>query len=324
MRFRLPFLLSIILALGLAAGFVAVPWDEISSEGFPDRDNYVATIGVLAEDGAQPLQLEAASVVALLLNEYLWREILIAIANFSDEPTSGLLIASFVAAAIVTFFVLRRAGPLYAAIFLFCPLSIDLFMSQTRSGLALALFVCGLSVQRRWLRYVLMICSFFLHSVGALLFAIAVVHEFFLAQGRLGSRLKLQAAALMGAGVSVVWVFLSGSIFAAVGDRRADQGAMVPVSFTFALLWIAIAIIVVMFSRINTVPAAARSAMLTLTLLVTFAVATMLGVGALRFLALALPFVFVAIRSIREPMVRVGSLAGVLIFNFIHASLWMR
>jgi hypothetical protein len=162
------------------------------------------------------------------------------------------------------------------------------------------------------------------HSVGALLFAIAVAHEFVLVRKTLGSRLKLQIAAMMGAGVSVVWVFLSGFIFTAVGDRRADQGVMVPASVTFAVLWIAIAMVILMFSRINAAPNAARSVMLSLTLLLTFVFATVLGVGALRFLALALPFVFVAMRSIRDPMIRVGSLTGVLVFNFIHASFWMR
>jgi uncharacterized protein with PQ loop repeat len=317
-------LAAFVLAFAMAGAFAVVPWEELSAEGFPDRDNYVATIGTLVEDGVQSFQFEMADIFALLLNEYLWREILIAIANSFDEPIDGLMIVSFIAVAMAAMFILRRAGLLYALLFLVCPLTIDLFVSQTRSALALALFTVGLCARRQWLRYGLMIAAFMVHSVGALLLAIFLSHQFVLARSRISSRVKLGIAAALGAGVSVVWVFLSSSIFAVVGDRRADQDAMTPASLTFALLWIAIVAIVMMFSRLHAGRDSGQSAMLTATLLCTFVFGTLFGVGALRFLALALPFVFVAIRSIREPVVRTTSLTGIVVFNLIHATYWMR
>ena len=57
-------------------------------------------------------------------------------------------------------------------------------------------------------------------------------------------------------------------------------------------------------------------------LLAMFITGTFLGVGALRFLSLSLPFVLISVRSIHDPLIRLASLSGIVLFNFIHLTNW--
>lgn len=322
-RARMPLPAALILAAAFAVAFTLTPWNEISGQGFPDRDNYVATISVLMEEGATPFEFRDADMFALLLNEYLWREILIVIGNAASDPVQGLLIVSLIAVTIIITFVLRRAGVAYALLFLLAPLMVDLFISQTRSALALAIFAVSLAARRPLVRYGLIAAATMVHSIGAVLFAVYQCNEFVLSRPGISSRVKLTAAALLGMAVSAVWVFLSTTIFSAIGDRRADHEAMQPVSLSFAVFWILMIAFVIMFARLRSQGRVDACAMLAVTLLTTFVFGTIFGIGSLRFLALALPFALIAVRSTREIVLRTATLAGIAVFNLIHASYWV-
>jgi len=318
---------SWLVACVISCCVVLVPWDQISGQGFPDRDNYVATIDVLMNEGARSFDTGDENILALVLNEYLWREILIGVGNHFRDPIDGLELVSFVALALTCWMVVQRAGWLYGVLFAVAPLTIDLFISQTRSALALALFAVALQLRSRALRYLLMLGAFMIHSVGALFIAIYVFDEVVLARKWMRGRHLILASVGLALSLSAVWVFLSSGIFASVGDRRADQETMMPVTFTFSLVWIAVMVIIVCFSRVEafrfktSVP---QEIMFGLALLGMFLFGTAFGVGALRFLALALPFVFVAIRCIRDQVLRSAALGGIVLFNLIHASYWVQ
>ena len=321
-RATVPFI-SVVLAVALAACFVWVPWENVSGGGFPDRDNYIAAIDALLRTGARLFDFSDADVLSVLMNEYLWREVLLFIGGYFAEPLNGLLLISFFAAALTAFHVIRRAGVVYAMVFLLSPLSIDLFMSQTRSALAVGIFLSALAVRSAPLRYALFVAAFLFHSFAAILFAAYLFNEFLLARAAMGTRLKFSAVLLAALFASVIWAFLAQYVLGLIGDRRALQEAILPTSVAFALWWILLTFMLVAFARINSREGNAQYVMLAIFLQAMFVFSTLMGAGGLRFLSLSLPMVFIAIRSIRAPILRLAAMAGTIGFNLVGFSYWM-
>jgi hypothetical protein len=319
-----PAVRDLFLAALLAAAFVLVPWESLSAQGFPDRTNYLAAIANFVAHGTRSFETGGASLLALLTNEYLWREILIFIGRTFERTLTGLALVSFVAVMLPTYRMLRLAGFGYfgyALVFLLCPLTVDLFISQSRSALAMALFIAAMPLHQRALRYVSFAAAFLIHTVAAIFVAARYIADHFLATPLLSSRLKVWAAFALGVGLSFVWVFLSRGIFALIGNRRAIQEEMLPTSIPFALWWIGLAVLLLSFARLRT-PAQGQYVIVALVLLAMFISGTFLGVGSLRFLSLSLPFVLITVRSIQDPSIRLIALSGIVTFNLIHLTYW--
>jgi hypothetical protein len=319
-----PVIWAMLIALAISAIFVYLPWESMTAHGFPDRDNYLDAIDVLLRTGAELFDFSGSDLLALALNEYLWREVLLFVGHFSDDPSAGFTLVSLLAAAIVTFHVVRRAGVAYALPFLFAPLAVDLFLSQTRSALAFGIFLCALATRRSaWLRYVLFAVAFMIHSFAAVLVGIYAANSFLLSQARMSSRAKLLGALALGLAASIVWSFLANQIFSVIGDRRAEQEDILPASVPFAVWWMLITAMLVTFARLNVREGDRHYVMLAVTLQAMFVFTTVFGAGGLRFLSLSLPLVFIAISTIREPVLRSATVAGTITFNLFHTLLWV-
>ncbi len=315
---------ALLLSLGLSVGFVYIPWELISAGGFPDRDNYLQAIDTLMASGAQPFDFSGADLLALFLNEYLWREVLIILGTYFEHPLEGFLVVSVITCTLLTFHVIRRAGILYAFLFLLSPLTVDLIISQTRSALAFAVFLFALTVRGRLSKYGLLIGAFLIHTFGAILFALYHFSAFVLARRQLGTRQKLIAVAIGGLIASAVLAFIAEIILMTIGDRRAFQMALLPSSVAFAVWWMVLTAMLVAFARLWTRPGNGQFVLAAVFLQATFVFSTLFSAGALRFLSLSLPVACVAIRSFPNRALRVGAAAGTLAFNLIlFAFYWM-
>jgi hypothetical protein len=219
--------------------------------------------------------------------------------------------------------VIRRAGVSYALVFLLAPLSVDLYMSQNRSALAMAIFFSGLVVRRPLLRYLLFLVAFLVHSLVAILFITYVFNAAVLAVSKERTRHALTAALLLGFGAAAIYALFAQDILNAVGDRRALQEASLPATARFALWWIVLTTVFVAFARIKTLAGNGQIVMFAVFLQAIFVFTTLFGAGGLRFLSLALPFTMIAIRSVRELPIRMGAIAGTIAFNLMHALLWV-
>ncbi len=308
---------ALALALVLSACLVYAPWDQISRAGFPDRDNYLLAIQTLRDSGAQLFDFGGADLLALLLNEYLWRQVEIAIGNYFADPLAGFLLVSLTAGVLLTYLVLRRAGTGYALLFLLSPLTIDLLLEQTRSALALGVFLMGLSIKRRSLSTVLFLVAFMLHSAGAILIVTHLIASFALRSRTVHTRYKLGTMLTFGLAVSVMLAYLSQAIFAAIGDRRAVQDVMRSSSILVAIWWVVLMATLVGFARLKTRADSGEYVMLAVVLLAVFVFGTLFGAGVSRFLSLSLPLASIAICSIRMPLVRLALIGGTASFNLV-------
>lgn len=318
-----PRLVAALVALAFSAIFVYLPWEELSGEGFPDRDNNLDAIDGMLRTGAKLFDFEGADALALLLNEYLWRQILLTVGHFSYDTSAGFTLVSLAAATLVAYHVVRRAGAPYVVPFLFAPLVVDLFLSQTRSALALGIFMGAVALRRSsWLRYLLFAMAFMVHSFAAVLTAMYVANSILLSQVRMPSRVKLLSTVFIGLCISGIWAFLAAQLFALIGDRRADQDEILPASIPFTMWWILITSVLVLFAKVDGRDGEGHYVMLGVTLLSMFVFTTLFGAGGLRFLSLSLPMTFIAISTIREPVVRSATIAGTIVFNLFHTLLW--
>lgn len=316
-----PAVRDFVIAALLAAGFVLIPWDELSANGFPDRQNYLAVVANFVARGMRSFDTSGASLLALLANEYLWREILVFIGNTFERPVNGLTLVSYVAVTLVTYRVTRVAGLGYGLVFLLCPLTIDLFISQSRSALALAVFMAVMPLEQRLPRYAGFVVAFLIHTVAVIFVAARSAADVLVASRLFNARLRIWAAFFIGVALSFVWVFLSREIFAAIGNRRAIQGEMQPITITFALWWVLLSIVLMSFAQLRN-RIQGQYVIVAHVLLAMFITGTFLGVGALRFLSLSLPFVLITVRSISDPMIRLAALSGIVLFNIIHLTYW--
>lgn len=314
---------ALIASTVLAVCFVWVPWESYAGGGFPDRDNYVASIRVLVDSGARFIDFKDEEFLYLLLNEYLWTAILLFIGNYFDDPNNGLLLFSALAVAIVSFSIIQRAGFTYALVLLLSPLAIDLFISQSRSAFALAIFIAGTMVRTTAIRYVLFVASLFIHSFAAVLFGVYKVSDLMLERTTLDERTKLMGALILGLLLAVIWAFFAQDILSAIGDRRAFQIGPEASSLAIMLWWACLLLLMVLFGRPGYNPKASNHIMLAVVLQSMFVFSVLLGAPSLRFLALALPFSLIAIRSIGEPIIRLGAIGGTLTFNAIHSLYWL-
>ena len=307
----------------IAACYVAIPWERVSGQGFPDRDNYLAGIDVLAASGERPFDFSDVDTIALLMNEYLWRELLLIIGNYFQEPSSGLLVLSFLAVVLTIAQIIRSVGVSFTLVFLLAPLTVDLFMSQTRSALAVAVFMSALPHRGVITRGLLFAVAFLIHSFAAILILIYAANALVLRSTNVSTRMRLVLALLFGLGVSAVYAFLGQGILTAIGDRRADQEAILPASVTFAIWWIVLTCMLLSSATVESRSSVGQYAMTAIALQSMFICTTLFGVGGLRFLSLSLPFVFVTISSVRDATVRYVAVLGTVCFNLVHLYMWM-
>ena len=314
---------ALLLTVLIAGLFTLLPWESISGQGFPDRDAYLATIHNLVTSGRRNFEFDESDLLSLVLNEYAWREILTLVAISSEDPDQGFTVLSFIATAILAFFVIRKAGAGYGVLFMFAPLTIDLVFSQTRSALALGLFVTAVPIRSTVARHMLFAVAALTHTFALVLWILYFCNQLLRTAIREWPRGRFVIALLAGVVVSVVWVYLSQEIFTALGDRRALEDASQSTSLKFALWWIVLLVALVIFARTDGSRAEYQYAMLGTVLLSIFVFTTAFGGNAMRFLALSLPLICVTIRSFEQPLVRVASIAGVVGFNVVHVSYWI-
>jgi hypothetical protein len=307
----------------LSACIVYFPWQESLGLSFPDRDSYLQSITNVVDSGGGLFQFESASVLALVLTEFLWGQILIFIGTYFQDPSTGLSVISLIAATLTAYPVIRKAGPGYAALMLFSPLAIDLFLSQIRSALALGIFLSALGARHRIVRGVLFAIAFFVHSFAAVLFAMYQFNELVLRRRSLSTRVKVCAALCFGLAASAVWAFLASLLLDVLGDRRAFYQVMQPATLAYALWWVLASIALLLFVRLKRQDGDGQFVMLAVILQALFVFSTLFGAAGLRFLSLSLPFFVVAVRTIRAPVLRVALLTGTVAFNCINVLYWL-
>jgi hypothetical protein len=225
---------AVSLAVGYALLVVLFPWELIQRAEFSDFLAYVDEFNNRTISRREIYQL--AGLKQFFTFEVLWDELVRWLTRMTGEASTALRLISFFVLSVWAVYLLRRVRLGMALLFLFNPTSIDVAMSGIRNGLAWALVILGLSTRTRGTRAALFIIALFIHSSTAVLLVLYYGTRWAVRvlRGRILVAVGISLGVLFGLALTVGTQL----VFAAIGDRRMDEGyAVGGGSFLQASVW---------------------------------------------------------------------------------------
>ena len=312
------------LASLLFASFVAfMPWELIRGAAFADLANYSARMFQIADNGMDYFEWED-SLVGWLKFEYFWFRMLAAAAYLDVEPLHFMKAVTFASAFMTHRFLAARVGAALAFVVLANPISIDLLSSQTRSAFAFALFltIADLLVARKHLlwRWASFSALPFVHTAMIPVLSIYALSTTVAGWTRLSPLLKASIAAGAGIVFCLAIVVALPGFAESVGDRR-DLAGYENKTLTYLSFWfLAAGALAISYGR----EACARwEYLFALFVCVSAPAIEATGTPGFRFVALALPLVWIAL-GFTTGWTRRAAFAGAAAYGLLLVYYWVR
>jgi hypothetical protein len=283
-------ILNLLVALSFALLVWSINWEGIRGAQFADR---TVTARVLESNYYDvDIRMSVESIVFNLTHETLWNQgIRFLIHDKGIQISTIFSVISFLTVFVFSVCVVSQAGIWYL-LFLINPLVIDLAFSQMRFSLAITILYLTASLDSRYLKLLLALCAFFIHTASVLIVFSYLICEL-TARQRLRFGWSTNRVFFSLTIVALMLVLLMGpvgnAILKALGDRRADyinlsSGAFITV-FWFLYLSYYGAQIKTLFIK--------PYAMLSYLFILLFVLLSVFDMYGSRFLALAYPLIIV-------------------------------
>lgn len=312
-----PFL-AFMLSAAFACLVAILPWSDMRSSPYYDRENYIYFIDQV------PNKLEwfdYDGILVKLMNEWGWQKFLqIMTVDFQLTSTPILFIVTFFSLFIASMFLSRRFYFL-SFLFLLNPIFIDFVVSQLRLAFAMSfLFVALWLYGRRNILYIPILISLpFIHT-SSVLFIFIVGTALLLGKiQKIPARTKAFFAITSGAIVSIVTGPLMSAILSSLEDRRAEYSDM-----SSPLLYSSFWIILYLYFSLK---GFSESSNKSFNFYISLAVLTMIPFGAIfggypmRFVAACFPFIIAAMLENQGKESRIIIIAYVL-FSLLLWGFW--
>lgn len=310
---------ALLVSLLFAIVFVSINWEWVFGQQFEDRTVYFFMFQGKPD---YDLEFNKDTFFFFLFNEQLWnkgvRFLNTSMGITLHEIFSGV---SFLVALSYCYFVTSRVG-VWGVIFVLNPIFVDLAYSQLRMAAAMVLLLLVFNLRLTWLRLLLLMAVFFIHTAS---FLFVMIYLMVHCTIKLSERYNLQgfmSCAFLTFGGFIVACFvgpLRVMILEILGDRRVKYDADAS-GWGYASIWIFILAMSFVQKREffrNYSNAVA------VTFLSVFVFCTLFSVYGLRFLSAALPFIFVSLfrfGKIEKPFVILVFLA----FSIVQWVYWVR
>ncbi|ESY97611.1 MULTISPECIES: hypothetical protein [unclassified Mesorhizobium] len=291
-----------------------VDWVAIRGVPFPDLQNYIMNF----DNGAYYVSADAASVVEWYAQEYLWRKSIYALKE-SFELRSIFSALALVALLIFSTYVAVKASAPAYLLLLVHPQLVDLAFSQVRSATAMAAMYLALLLPWRLLKYGFVAVATFIHSavlvfvgafaVGQLItrFNVARRHHILISAGYIGA-------------VVVAATLLKSYLLGSIGDRRATIEVNTS-GFLLTIMVTAYAVPFIFFNQMFSRKFAAFIGLLASSLCFAMYLYNQNGI---RFVALSLPALAVAISGIPDVQWRRLTLTAAVASQVIFFGYWAK
>lgn len=303
-------------AIGLAfALFIwMVDWVAIRGTPFPDLQNYIMNF----DKGAYYVSSDPASIVEWYAQEYLWRKGIYSLKEIFELASIFSVLTLITLVIFSVYVTVRAAAPTYILLLLH-PQLIDLAFSQVRSAVAMAVIYLALLLPWRVVKYAFVAVAAFIHS-AVLVFAGAF------AVGQLITRFETfkRHSVLISAGyiavVIIALTVLKSYLLGSIGDRRADIEINTS-GFLLTAMVTAYALPFIFFHRMFSRKFAAFVVVLASALCFALYLSNQNGI---RFVALALPALAVAISAIPDTHWRRLTLAAAVAAQVVFFGYWAK
>lgn len=311
---RAELLIKLAIGTTFALAVWMVDWVSIRGAPFPDLQNYIMNF----DKGAYYVSPDAASVVEWYAQEYLWRKSIYALKESFELGSIFSVLALIALLIFSTYVAVKASAPAYLLL-LIHPQLIDLAFSQVRSATAMAAIYLALLLPWRLLKYGFVAVAAFIHSavlvfvgafaVGQLItrFNVARRHHILISAGYIGA-------------VVVAATLLKSYLLGSIGDRRA----MIEVNTSGFLLTIMVTAYAVPFMFFNQMFSRKFAAFMVLLASSLCFAMYLYNQNGIRFVALALPALAVAISGIPDVQWRRLTLTAAVASQIIFFGYWAK
>lgn len=312
-------ILALIVSLFFATVFLAINWEGVFGAKFEDRQVFFY---MFQNKPDYDLEFNKDTFFFFLINEQLWNKGVRWLNTSMGLSLAEIFgIVTFLCAFAYSYFVAIRVSPL-AVPLLVNPIFIDLACSQLRMAMAMVLLLFAYDSRIKSLKVILLCAAFFIHTASFLfLFIVFSVYVVVKLSERYNFQNIVSCTFLIVNGLLVAIVVgpLRAWILEFLGDRRVNYAAEAS-TWTYASAWMLI-LLVSYFQKREFFRDFTNA--IAVTFLSVFVFCTAFSVYGLRFLSVALPFVFVALfrmGPIERPLIILVFLA----YSIVQWVFWVR
>lgn len=311
------------LALLYAVFFVyLMPWVEFIGREFADIPNYLERIIYLRAGGDEA----EFWGISWLLSEPLWKEIILFIGYTFEDYRAVIYGISFMVVFVYASFLLKRVEFYVAMIFLLNPMMVNLFIEQIRIAVAFSLVLIVYDrVEREekmeWFSILLLIMAFLIHA------SMIVFYGIFYLLYYLNEKVEDKKYYLIAIGTALfIALFMkygSSILLMIAGDRRADYGAVIQSSsISFSMAWFMIAMVLAPFASFQELKNRLIIAY-AITIMTFFFFSSLLNMFAMRYVAVSMPFIIIAIGYLPKH-IKQGTYLFLLAYNIFSFKYWLK
>lgn len=231
--------LNTLFAAAFAGAYLGLIWSLVPLESWPDITRYIARFGGL--DPYTPV--DTSSVVGWLTSEAGWAWWVNSWLSYGYSIDQVLQFSSAVALFLSTLALIIKTRKWWIAVLLLNPGTISLFVAQTRSALALSLVLMAIAQFR--LRYVLAVSA----VASTIHTSMPLMLPPYLMTNISRFRPTRTVAISLLFSIALIAVLYQSTILSSIGDRRAELDTGTQTGALFAVAWLIITAIYLIYSN---------------------------------------------------------------------------
>ena len=293
-----------------------IPWTDFLGREFSDIHNYVERIIYLDGGGSEAI----FHGIQWLLDEPLWKVVLVIIGDTLTDYRWALYGVSFVALTLYGQFLFKRVDFYIGMILLFNPMSVNLFIEQIRIALAFGLVLLAYESSKKYLSIILLFMGFLIHASMPIFIGLYGL-LYWLRNTTEAKKYYLIAlvtalfmALFMKYGVNVILQIL--------GDRHANYDeAIGGSSIAYSAFWLLLAFVLATFAEFKSKQERILVAY-AITFLSFFFFASALGLYAQRYVAVIMPIIIIAISYLPKHW-KQWTYLSLLAYNLLMFKYWI-
>lgn len=286
--------------------FCSVDWEALQGFVFEDK----AVFEQVLKTSDDLLSIDFTSFFSLLSNEVLW-SLGVRILMFTFEVEIGTIFyaISFLTIFIFSILILRESKQLFLLLFLYSPVVIDFAFSQYRMALATALLYIVVMLKNRFIKGVLLFCTFFIHSSTFILLCIYFITIYVMKQREKGEMKMVFQITIYIIVLGLLIGLIGPLILSLIGDRRAIYSDITSGKFMILFWCFFLGVYLMDIKSI----ASDKVVMLCYAFILFFITFSILGKYGARFIAFAYPLI---ISTIARLDFRTRLISGISLFSF--------
>jgi len=294
-----------------------IPWVDILGREFADTANYLFRIKYLYEGGTEA----DLSGIKWLLDEPVWRIIVLTLGVTFDDYRLSLYFISFIAMILYGSFFFRRVEPYVVMLLLLNPMSVNLFIEQVRISLAFGLVLVAYDIKSKPWASFLLLMAFFIHASMPIFLGVYYILYYY------NKKVEAHKYYLIALGIALAMAlfmkFGLDAILTAAGDRHAGYGDIsAGSSISYSISWFIIAISISVFASFET-DEARIIAGYAIVFMTFFFFGSILGVYAQRYVAVIMPIIIIAIGYLPRH-IKQGIYMFMFAYNLFMFKYWLQ